>query len=114
MTDTTIVERASALLEDERAALVAADFKALEDVATRKEALFEELRRTRAPEASLARLRQAAERNAALLAASARGLRAVTRRIAEIRAATGSLRTYSQDGRAQTVGAGQGSLERRA
>ncbi|MBM9596112.1 flagellar protein FlgN [Roseitranquillus sediminis] len=114
MTEADVVERVAALLEEERAAVLAADFDAMSAIAGRKEPLFVELREAHPTEACLGRLRRMAEENAGLLAASARGIRSVTRRIAEIRSANGPLRTYSQDGRAQTAGVTSRSLERRA
>ena len=109
-----ILRRAEALLAEERRAVMAADFDALDEIAGRKAAVMSELRDVRAPAERLRQLRRTAERNGELLAASARGLRAVIRRLSEIRSANGPLRTYSQDGRQQTFGAARGSFERKA
>jgi flagellar biosynthesis/type III secretory pathway chaperone len=102
------------LLGAERNALLTGDFDALADLAERKEALIGQLAKTDAGAPTLRRLRARAERNAALLEASMRGLRGISRRLSEIRRANGPLQTYGQDGAQQTLGAPTGSFERRA
>ena len=113
MTD-DILRRAEALLDDERRAVMAADFGALPEIVRRKEAVLAELDWVRAPVERVRQLKAAAERNGALLTASAKGLRSVIRRMSEIRSANGPLRTYGQDGRQQTFGATPGKFERKA
>ena len=103
------------LLAQERAVLVRGQLDALASLAERKEALFARLPAPeQIPAARLTELRQAAERNHALIAATARGLKSVSRRMAEIRSATGGLSTYSSSGERRTLGGASGALERRA
>lgn len=108
------IEKIEELLEDERTALLSGDLAALDGIAQRKEALLEDLAWARPASDALKSLRRKAERNAELLEAATKGLRAAMRRVAEIRRANGPLRTYGQDGAEQTLGAQAGSFERRA
>ena len=110
----TMIEQIDALLEDERTALLSGELAALEGIAERKEALAGELAQTRPHGGDLAALRRKAERNAELLQAATKGLRSVMRRVSEIRSANGPLKTYGQDGFAQTLGGAGGSFEKRA
>lgn len=102
------------LLDDERAALLSGDLGALADLAERKEALARDLAESEPEQGTLAALKARSERNAELLAAAARGVRTVMRRITDIREANGPLKTYGRDGTPQTLGASGGSLEKRA
>ncbi len=115
MTDTTVNDLQT-VLREEREILLRGDFAALEPIAEAKETLFTRLgsiaHRIAAPE--LKALKDEAEHNRQLLAAAARGLKIVTRRLAEIRSAHGPLNTYSEAGKRQTFGAARGALERRA
>lgn len=102
------------LLDDERAALLAGDLAALPGLAERKEALARDLADSPPLGDALAVLRAKSERNAELLAAAAKGVRTVVRRIGEIRQANGPLRTYGRDGTQQTLGSAASSMEKRA
>jgi flagellar biosynthesis/type III secretory pathway chaperone len=113
MPDVTI-EGIDELLEDERRALLSGDLMALSSIADRKEALAQQLSGTKPAGPELVALRRKAERNAELLEAATKGLRSVTRRLAEIQRANGPLETYGQDGTRHTLGAGRGSLEKKA
>ena len=113
MSDVTI-EEIDALLEDERTALLSGDLAALGGIAERKEALVAALAKSRPEGEALRALRRKAERNAELLEAATKGLRSVTRRVAEIRRANGPLKTYGRDGTQQTLGSGHRSFEKRA
>jgi hypothetical protein len=113
MPDSTI-EEIDLLLEDERAALLSGDLAALPGVAERKEVLARALEQVRPTAEALRTIQAKTERNADLLAAAAKGLRSVTRRVAEIRSANGPLKTYGQDGTQQTLGSVAGSFEKRA
>jgi hypothetical protein len=108
------IEEIEALLDDERTALLSGDLAALGDIAARKEALAAGLSATPLDGDTLKALRRKAERNAELIEAAMKGVRSVTRRVAEIRRANGPLKTYGQDGSQQTLGPGNGSFERRA
>ena len=113
MSDSRFVE-VERLLDEERAALLSGDLKALAALVQRKEALARELTDSEPAHGALAALRAKAERNAELLSAAAKGVRTVIRRIADIRDANGPLRTYGRDGTQQTLGSAGGSLEKRA
>jgi flagellar biosynthesis/type III secretory pathway chaperone len=113
MSDSTF-ENVERLLDAERAALLSGDLGALAGIAERKESLVRELAESEPARGGLARLRAKAERNAELLTASAKGVRAVVRRVGEIRDANGPLKTYGRDGTQQTLGSAAGSLEKRA
>lgn len=63
--------------------------------------------------ALLRALQRKLQRNDACLQASARGLRAARRRMAEIAAARAGLQTYTQAGTRQQVGPSQGTLVQR-
>lgn len=102
------------LLDDEHAALLSGDLAALPGIVERKEQLAQSLTKEGLPEGALATLRTKSEHNAELLAAAAKGVRTVLRRVTEIRDANGPLKTYGQDGRQQTLGSTGGSLEKRA
>ena len=102
------------LLSDERRAVVAADFAALNELAERKESLLGRLDPNAIAPDEARQLKEQAERNGALLAAAARGVRSVLRRVGEIRSANGPLKTYGEDGRQQTYESGSRSLEKRA
>ncbi len=113
MSDTKMDE-IETLLDDERTALLSGDLMALGDIAARKESLAASLSHYSFDREALSALRRKAEKNADLIEAAMKGLRSVTRRIAEIRRANGPLTTYGQDGSQQTLGSGGGSFERRA
>lgn len=63
---------------------------------------------------ALAGLRRQAAANQRRLGATLKGLRAALRRLDGLRRAGRSLQSYDASGRPQTIGAPQGSLERRA
>ena len=115
MSETTLTEL-EALLREEREGLLRGDHAVLASLAERKEALFADLGAAASslPRDRLEHIRREAERNGELLSAATRGLKAVGRRLAEIRAAHGPLNTYSSTGTRRTLGAGRGALERRA
>lgn len=112
------VERTSsalaALLEEERAALLAGDFDRLASLAERKESLAAGLE-TLADAEALAGLRDRLERNAALLDGAAAGVRSVAERLAAMREVRDALSTYDADGRRRDARHGTAPrLERRA
>ncbi len=115
MSDTTITELET-LLRDERAAVLSGDLAALEPIARIKEDLFSRLAGISRgfPAGKVESLKREAEHNRELLAAAARGLKSVTRRLADIRSAHGPLNTYSRSGERTTLGDRRGALERRA
>ncbi|MBI1417327.1 MAG: flagellar protein FlgN [Limimaricola sp.] len=100
-------------LERERAALLAGDLAALGPLGERKLALIEglDVASTTAP---LLRIAAEIARNQRMLAASIRGGRAALDRIAAVRDARDSLRTYDSAGQKADLAPGRARLERKA
>lgn len=92
-----------ALLDQAYDALLAADLAALPDLTRSLEA---ELQRAMAGMNGddLRAIRQKADRNAVVLLAAQRGIRAARRRVEEIRSAASGLVTYDRSGRRAEVG----------
>lgn len=103
-----------ALLEWETAALLRGDFATLAKCLELKEALLARLRQTGVKDArALADLKEAAQRNAMILLAAEKGLRAARRRLlALLRAERGE--TYDSAGRLADLGRNQPQFERKA
>lgn len=103
------------VLADERAALTGGDFAALAAIALRMEEI---LRRIAAPGphdlASLRALASDLARQQRLIEASLAGIRAARVRIAALRAAERGTRSYGRDGSSQRIGAETPGFERRA
>ncbi len=99
------------LLDAVHAALRAGDFAGLPALTAALVALAD----TALPRdaAAMQGLRHRLQRNDACLEASARGLRAARRRMAEIAAARAGLQTYTQGGQRRQIGAPQGTLTAR-
>ena len=102
-----------ALLDREREALITGRLDGLEALHRDKTRLL-----ARAGEigdtAAARRVRDKAERNQALLAAAADGLRSARTRVANIRSGLSDLSTYSADGARAPIGPGPAKLERRS
>lgn len=94
---------AEALLDDAYTALLKSDFAALAPISARLE---EELARASSGlgAEALRRIRQKADRNAVVLLAAQRGMRAARRRLEEIRSAASGLVTYDRSGKRAEVG----------
>ena len=115
MSDQTLADLEN-LLRDEREILLKGDYDSLEPIASIKEELFAKFGElsSRLDPRRVETIKQDAEHNRELLAAAARGLKSVTRKLAEIRSAHGPLNTYSKAGERQTLGARGGAFEKRA
>lgn len=100
-----------ALLDSVHAALQSGDFAALPAL-TEAVGALDEMALPRDP-AALQALQRRLQRNNACLMASARGLRAARRRVAEITTARAGLQTYTQAGTRQQIGTTQGRLAQR-
>ena len=98
------------LLDQTRDALVIGNLAALADLAPRVAALAESLPRVDRPTAE--RLRRKADRNARLLQAATRGVRAAQQRLAEISMGP-SLVTYDARGRRETLPTASVQMPRR-
>ena len=104
-----------AILSEERAALTGGDFAALASIALRKEELLRRFA-VQGP-GDLSRLRMLASelaRQQRLIEASLAGVRAARVRIAALRAAERGTRSYGRDGSSQRIGAETPGFERRA
>lgn len=103
------------LLEQERSLLIKGEIEALARQTKRKEELVEQLRSAGPlPTEDLSRLRELADRNAALLDASRNGLRAASSRLTEIRKAMLQLDTYGRDGALTNLRTARPNVEKRA
>ncbi len=100
------------LLEAENRALAAGRLGDLDALRTRKEDLLPRLTGA-APDALTQEVRALAERNADLLDATARGVKAALQQVSEARL-SGGLRTYDDAGAAVALGAARRSVERKA
>jgi len=104
-----------ALLTRERDSLLAGQLAALADFGPLKERLLARLAEGGGSAQEIERLRLCAERNQALLAAAARGVRAVRDRLGAARSAPVATRTYASDGVASEIGrVGQSGINHRA
>lgn len=93
---------AAQLLDQVYDAMLRSDYAVLPPLATRLEAAM----RARTPaltEADLQLIRRKADRNAAVLLAAQRGIKAARRRLTDVRAASSSLVTYDRSGRRAEV-----------
>lgn len=97
------------LLDRERDSLLAGRLGALAGIGQEKERLFARLAQGPGSARDLERLRTRAERNQALLAAAARGIRAAQDKLGAAPAAAGSMRTYGRNGTAREIGNGPAS-----
>ena len=105
-----------ALLDDERQALLTGDFDALQKILDQKEDLIKVLSTQHGSDFSgMQMLAPQIERNQELLSHALDGVRAVARRLAELRQVRESLDTYDATGRRKSVPAqSEHSLEKRA
>lgn len=102
-----------ALLQEERKALLCADFKALEGLAERKEALVTALPETPETTPGWHRIKALSQGNAALLEAVMQGIRAAHQLVADSRAPR-NFATYDRDGKRLPGPESGMAMERRA
>jgi len=120
--ETQVWQRLARMLDDEAKAIRAGDLQALALLAQEKAPLVAaaEARAQAVHPAqpgaaeALAGLRRQAAANQRQLGATLKGMRAAVHRLDGLRRAGRSLQSYDASGRPQTIGAPQGSLERRA
>ncbi|MDU8942580.1 hypothetical protein [Ovoidimarina sediminis] len=112
MAQTGIIDALRANLEAEREALLTGRFGGLGDLAEEREALLGQLQGT--PAEALRDLKGNAERNRALQAAAADGIRDAMRRLQAMREAQGPIGGYTQTGDAMRIGTARTSVERKA
>jgi len=101
------------ILDRERKMILDGDISELERFAKEKETIARHLPGLRDPRL-ISRLSHAARRNANLIEAAAKGVRAAIDRVKDIRAQAGRLNTYTKDGMRASHATSAGSLERRA
>lgn len=113
--DKQVLSALDALLDDERAALIAGDLDRIAVLADRKASLVAGLADTQDDKEALLPLHHKIKRNQALLDGALEGIRTVTARIAAMRGVNATLETYDRNGRRQTWYAPRGNgVERRA
>ncbi len=111
----SIIEALHRILDREGVQLRRADFSALEDQGAEKDRMMELLDQAgTADAAALEGLRDHARRNAGLMMASLRGVRAARRRFDLLRRVQTSLNIYDSHGRRHDVSIDSASVERRA
>lgn len=108
-----VVDRLMDLLERERGALRRGDVAGASRLSDRKEKLLDRLVPDRIAPDQLARLREAAERNADLLTACRKGIEAARERVAELRNPKPDT-TYSARGEKRALRTSRTMLSRRA
>jgi hypothetical protein len=112
---TALIEALHDLLDREGQQLRRADFSHLDEQGTEKDRLIDLLDQSHVGDsAALEGLRDHARRNAALMMASLRGIRAARRRFDLLHRVQTSLNIYDNQGRRQDVTIDHASVERRA
>lgn len=113
MADDRVIAQLDTLFDRERAALLEGRVEGLARIVEERAALMPALERLD-DRAQLLRLRRRAAGNAALLKKAGEGIRDAMQRLAEIRAATGPIDSYSADGTRARIGAGETAFEKKA
>lgn len=103
-----------ALFDEERKALASGDLNQLKTVAQSKEQVMQRVAQAGVDRVDLERLRIAATRNDALLAAHAAGLRAAISRIDTLSSPGNPFTSYDKSGAAQAIGPSSPDFERRS
>lgn len=111
-----VIDALDDLLEAERAALLVGDLDEIGRLLERKETLIDELATLEDAEAKpLEALNAKVKRNQALLDQALEGIRAVSKRLAELRRVRNSLETYDEKGERHKIDVSpDSSLEKRA
>ncbi len=110
----SVVDALDDLLNRERQAILTGNLDALSRYLPEKTRLLERLAGSTDDVVRLGRLRDKVDRNQALLAAVARGIKSVSRRIESMNSPATSLRTYEKGGDFQELQVNSTSLEKRA
>jgi flagellar biosynthesis/type III secretory pathway chaperone len=114
MTADAALDRAEDYLERERAILLSGRITELSRLADAREDMLKALADETADSRRLARLREKAVRNGALLAAASEGVNRAMKRLADLRKATGPIGSYSASGGRCEIGAVNPKFERKA
>ncbi|GEM_PF-3588792 len=102
------------LLADENRAILTGNYAALARFATQKERILERAAHNIDNNDDLARLRMLCERNNALLAARADGIKAALTRIEALRTTPDPLKTYDPQGQSREISTSSQSFTRKA
>lgn len=101
-------------LERERVAALRADFETLERIASEKAGLLAIFQSLDVSKKDLHELQKLLSRNEKLLEASANGVRTVSRKLAALRSAKSSIKTYSAKGQQEVIATDASKVEWRA
>ena len=102
------------LLEQERRAIVTADFDKIDSLAASKQALFDQTLSRVKNKAALSEIHNALQRNQALFLAAIEGVSAARQRISAMREVRDNLRIYDQSGRIAQVASKTPDLSKRS
>ena len=102
------------LLNQERAAIIVADFNLVDSLAPAKQKLFEKSLAQISSESDLAEIRTALLRNQALFQAAIEGVSSARSRLNALREVRDNLRTYDESGRIAQVTARTPDLSKRS
>lgn len=108
------LDEAEDYLEREREILLSGRIEELERMEMQREAVFSTLARAHDDATRLTRLRTLAERNGALLEASADGIKQAMKRLSDLRKAAGPIGSYSASGGRCEIGSVNPQFERKA
>lgn len=104
----------SDLLDREKALILQGDIPGVQRLLPEKERLLTRVGRARFKWARLGEVMKKAERNNALLEASARGFKSVQDKLISLRAAGGTLSTYDREGQRARLGSRPNDFNKRA
>ncbi|KQI73790.1 hypothetical protein AN191_02735 [Loktanella sp. 5RATIMAR09] len=110
----TVITQLHQLLNQEREALIAADFEALATFVKQKEELLIQLERTSPTKDVLRPVRQKMDENLALMAAAIKGVAAAGERLAALQNVKSGLSVYDNAGRLEHVRTHNPALEKKA
>jgi flagellar biosynthesis/type III secretory pathway chaperone len=102
------------VLDQERQALISADYDALATFVSQKEALLSQLEKTIPAKEELRPLRQKMDENLGLLAAAIKGVAAASARLSALQNVKSGLSVYDNAGRLEHVRTHNPALEKKA
>ncbi|MDO7608169.1 MAG: flagellar protein FlgN [Loktanella sp.] len=113
MPDSTVAIAFMSHLRKERAAILAGDFKEIDDLYSSKETIFKDLALQHLSGNELATIQDALEKNQQLLRASIEGVSSAKARLSALREVREGLRVYDQSGQFADVSNGQNEINKR-
>lgn len=108
------MKKVLALLDAENAIIRRGDLRSLDNIAEQKELLMRDLENLKVAQSDLVAVRDAATRNARLLAAALAGVKEARARLGALAEVREGLSIYDQKGGRQTVARQSNALERKA